>query len=43
MLAKATKVIELLDALDLANNLELHESESEFSTLNRLANFRISH
>lgn len=40
MLAKATKVIELLDALDLANNLELHESESEFSTLNRLANFK---
>lgn len=40
MLAKATKVIELLDALDLANNLELHESDSEFSTLNRLANFK---
>lgn len=40
MLAKATKVIELLDALDLANNLEIHESDSEFSTLNRLANLK---
>lgn len=40
MLAKATKVIELLDTLDLANKLEIHESDSEFSTLNRLANLK---
>ena len=40
MLAKATKVIELLDTLDLTNKLEIHESDSEFSTLNRLANFK---
>lgn len=38
MLAKATKVIELLDTFDFANKLEIHESDSEFSTLNRLAN-----
>ena len=40
MLAKATKVIELLDTFDLANKLEIHESDSEFSTLNRLANLK---
>ena len=40
MLAKATKVIELLDTLDFANKLEIHESDSEFSTLNRLANLK---
>lgn len=39
MLAKATKVIELLDTLDLINKLEMHDTDSEFSTLNRLANF----
>lgn len=33
MLAKATKVIELLDTFDFTNKLEIHESE--FSTLNR--------
>lgn len=38
MLAKATKVIELLDTLDLINKLEMHDTDSEFSTLNRLAN-----
>ena len=40
MLAKATKVIELLDTFDFANKLEIHESDSEFSTLNRLANLK---
>ena len=40
MLAKATKVIELLDTFDFANKLEIHESNSEFSTLNRLANLK---
>ena len=40
MLAKATKVIELLDTLDFANKLEIHESDSEFSTLNRLTNLK---
>ena len=40
MLAKATKVIELLDNFDFANKLEIHESDSEFSTLNRLANIK---
>ena len=40
MLAKATKVIELLDTFDLANKLEIHESDSEFSTLNRLAKLK---
>jgi len=40
MLARATKVIELLDSLDLANKLDTCRSDSDFSTLNRLNNFK---
>ena len=40
MLAKATKVIELLDSFDIANKLEICENDSDFVVLNRLNQFK---